>query len=193
MTSPPRRKADARYRGHPFKNGNLTIALTNLPPEGKVNGTWWAVAYLGAGKTYGTQVLNERNRQEAWRIVKKEIGADACKELKESLKDSVLSLTAPGEKLQQLYSENETSSTWLHPVDLMDRLRDCLAPFDPDVRKLMGVEYSVVDKADIHLRQVMAVAAICDVVRKTNQSAWKAHSEKAPANDRKVQGAIFKT
>ncbi|MDA1114800.1 MAG: hypothetical protein O3A95_10950 [Planctomycetota bacterium] len=141
--------------------------------EGKADGTWWAVAYLGAGKTYSTQVLHERNRLEAWRIIKKEIGTEACKELKDSLKESVLSLTASGKKLQQLYSENDTSSISLHRADLMDRLRDCLEPFDPDVRKLM------------------AVAAVCDVAKKTNPQAWRTHSGNVPVNDRKVQGALF--
>ncbi len=56
----PKRKNLSRFRKHPFKVGNMTVALTNYDPSGELKrgGTkWFSAVFYSTGKDYAVEVL----------------------------------------------------------------------------------------------------------------------------------------
>lgn len=188
---PPKRKLGAKYRSHPFKKGNMTIALMNHQPNGVVGGDWFAVAYLGAGKTYHTQLLNESNLNAAWKVLGVELNARAMKSLRSKLKKQVLSKVASGPRLQQIFELNDTSGIHNHPADLMDTLRECLADYAEDTVTVKDHGRAVVEKAEVPLVQVLAVVGVCEIAKKASPDQWKENSRLSSSKSAKVQGKLF--
>jgi DNA (cytosine-5)-methyltransferase 1 len=192
LDNPPKRKADAKFRGHPFKDGNLTIALCNHLPGGKVEGEWSAVAYLGAGKTYATQLLHERNLQAAWRLAEHHLGKAKVKSFKRRLAEDILDRVPGAQEWQSIYAANRTDGHDLHPLDLMDILREALEKVLGDRREeVVETGHAVVDKDPLHLAQVLAAVGVCEVAKKASPTWWREHSSSAPRRPVRVQGRLF--
>ncbi|WEV46368.1 DNA cytosine methyltransferase [Bifidobacterium sp. ESL0690] len=51
FNNPPQRNANALFREHPVKSGNMTIDLTNRALDGKSR--WCVIAFVGTGEGYG--------------------------------------------------------------------------------------------------------------------------------------------
>lgn len=188
---PPQRKLGAKFRSHPFKKGNMTIALMNHQPDGAVEGNWFANAFLGAGKTYCTQLLDEANLQAAWKVLEVELGPRAVKSLRSTLKKEVLSKVASGPRLQQIFESNDTTGAHYHPADLMDSLRDCLSAYADEATMVKDHGFTVVEKAEVPLVQVLAVAGVCEVAKKASPVQWKESSRNTSAKSAKIQGRLF--
>lgn len=189
--NPPQRKSGAKFRSHPFKKGNMTIALMNHLPDGRVEGEWHATAFLGAGKTYCTQQLNLANLKAAWKLLEVELGPRQVKTLRAVLETEVLAKVASGKRLQQVFERNDTSGELLHPADLMDTLRQCLARFGEETAMVRSHGNAVVDKADIPLVQVLAVVGVCEIAKKASPKKWKEGSRSSISKNAKVQGKLF--
>ena len=176
--SPPRRKKDSKFRRHPFKKGNMTIALTNfhpaLVPDGPVGTDWYAVAYLGSGKTYQVNVLNDNNRLAAWEVLKQKLSKTAFNKLKKRFAKGLLARVPSASQLQQCLADNVVASVGSqHPVDLVDDLAEFLLPYNFGEKPLSGVGHNLVGKLDIYPLQVLAVATICEYAKAASPIAWK--------------------
>lgn len=67
--NPPKRNANALFREHPVKNGNMTIDLTNRTLDGKHR--WCVIAFVGTGDGYGKFELGSETLISAERVLQK--------------------------------------------------------------------------------------------------------------------------
>jgi len=193
---PPRKKVGGKFRRHPFKVGNMTIALTNYMPgigetsDGEPGKAWYAVAFLGSGKSYKVQVLNEANADVAARLIFETLGKRKTQQFFKKLESSYLSAVPEGRIFQELLSGKVHQNGFCHPAKLIDDFTEFLADYDPDNKWISAHGGGVVDKPDIPLRQVLAVIALAAVVRKALPGHWKKLS--ASKSSRAQSGIVQK-
>lgn len=73
---PPKKKRNARFRRHPFKAGNMTVALTNFNPEDKSeadheSSVWYSAVFLGSGKDFVLKVLPKNDFKKIAKLIAK--------------------------------------------------------------------------------------------------------------------------
>lgn len=127
--SPPVRKRDARFRRHPFKAGNMTVALSNynLEGNGRMDHKWRTTVTYGTGQGFKLQAVKGRVQQETMRVLIRAKFRDGPKFLDE-VHNGFTEKIAPAHELQRLYEEN-TSSEKLNPVVLVEQVADMVSQY----------------------------------------------------------------
>ena len=183
---PPKKKKGAKFRRHPFKSGNITIALTNfLPnPDGKGGTTpgerWYPVAFLGAGKSYSVQLLGEENQNAAEALLQNRMGRASMSRFKKELNRRFLVNLSTGDHLQKVLQENRSLKGCPHPVDLIDEMAEFMVAQcnGESLERVSGEQ--ILAKGEVPLQQVMVVYAISSLVERiTGSHNWKQISTEA--------------
>lgn len=59
--NPPQRKPNARFRGHPFKGSNMTVAMTNYNPvklsDSGILNEWYSTVFIGTGQDFVAKII----------------------------------------------------------------------------------------------------------------------------------------
>ena len=122
---PPVKNKNARFRRHPFKVGNMTVALSNydVQTNGRDVGKWRTTVTYGTGKGFKTQLVDTKKQQDISSFIKKQF-PDGQRFLEE-VHNGFSKKIASGKELQKLYEKNTSDSQ--NPVVLID-----------DVARLVG-------------------------------------------------------
>ncbi len=108
------------------------------------------------------------------------------------LQKGFLDRTADGQALNQFLREPERVNGLLHPVDLIDELAIFLEGFDVEDEIIAAHGGAVLDKLNVHLKQVLAVAAIGEVAKKASPKSWIGSSRSASRSaSGRVQEHLF--
>ena len=156
FSKPPIKKKGARYRGHPIKLGNVTIALMNYHMKGDLDSEpdykWKGYIFYGTGQGFYYQRITSGlvNQVESLLIELQLENFINC--LKEEFPaDSLLM-----KQLEELWENSEIKHTW-HPYNLMRRIEKMILPFN----KTIGVsDLGITVKKDLPLSQLLAIFTI---------------------------------
>lgn len=169
FNAPPKKKNGAKFRMHPFKTGNMTVALTNFDPEKgsnyDTNGKeWYCTVFLGSGKEFktvsvGTELLNNVDG-----IVRKlPDGKSFIKEFEARFKGRI----ADKKKLQSILEQNKaTEGDLLGPIALIQEIADLIRKYDPDNEMLKDLALDGIRKEQFPKRQLLAIWAIAKAITK---------------------------
>ena len=75
FNNPPKKNNAARFRKHPFKEGNMTVALTNFNPTKSFNKNnslieWYSSVFLGSGKDFILKIIPKNEFKKIAVIIK---------------------------------------------------------------------------------------------------------------------------
>jgi DNA (cytosine-5)-methyltransferase 1 len=127
FNSPPRKKKGTKFRMHPFKNGNMTVALTNYNAlannTGSENGKeWFCHIFFGSGKNYLiVPVTQQIFAQIDEKIRKFPDGPQFINDFICTFEGKI----ADRRKLQKILEENKsTQGEFFGPVLLIDKVAE---------------------------------------------------------------------
>lgn len=162
FNNPPQRKADARFRKHPFKDGNMTVALTNFNPSKSIEtmksfNQWYSSVFLGSGKDFVVKLIPKSGFKNIAKIIESQHNAQGKKfiiEFNKRFKDFI----GNSNKFQEAYISN-SGEKFYEPNRLMDEISQFILDYEP-VKKYMRIPHIIPEKEQVPTKQVLAMYAI---------------------------------
>ena len=163
--NPPQRKPNARFRGHPFKGGNMTIALTNYNPV-KPSGSgilneWYSTVFLGTGQNFVAKIIPKNRFKKIGKLIEihhEDIGRRFIKEFERLFSDVI----GNSHKFQEAYVLEGTRLQH-EPSQLIDKIGKFILEFEPELEQ-MKVPDLIPERPQVPTRQVFAMYAINRIV-----------------------------
>jgi DNA (cytosine-5)-methyltransferase 1 len=163
----------AKFRRHPFKLGNMSVALINHNPlkrsNSKTNGKkWYAVIYAGAGKSYDIiNITNGRLKQAEQTLLELLPNFNSIeKEFATKLKTRI----APASQLQALFENyNYLDSDYLNPIELINSVKTFIDTFIDD-SPIQDVKINGYKKASIPKKQLLAIWVLGKIENEINRT-----------------------
>ena len=163
--SPPIRKEGARFRRHPFKEGNMTVALSNycLKENGKSDKKWRTTITYGTGKNYKLQEIDGKEKESIKAFIET---LDRGHEFIEKVHNGFSEKIACGKDLQDMY-EKSYSNGKLPPVDLIAEANKLISQYaNGEIVETKGIfKY----KKQVHKRQLYALYAVYQITQIANE------------------------
>ncbi len=163
--NPPVRKQGSRFRRHPFKVGNMTVALSNycLRENGKSDKKWRTTVTYGTGKNHKLQEVTNKEQVKIKLLIKTFANGD---EFIEKVHNGFSEKIACGKDLQNMY-EQSYSNGKLHPVDLIVEANKLISQYaNGEVVFTKDIfEY----KNQVHKRQLYSLYAVNQITQIANK------------------------
>lgn len=162
---PPKRKSLSRFRKHPFKAGNMTVALTNYDPSGEIKSggaTWYSAVFYSTGKDYAVEILKPKQFKRLEKIILDNQGNQGKRFLREF--DSRFQKALENIDLMQHAYENPYSESKAHdPTCLIEDMAKFIERHD---RKQDSVHspQPIAGRTLLPVRQLYAMYAINKLV-----------------------------
>lgn len=164
--TPPKKKSTARFRGHPFKDGNMTVALTNFNPAhtaltSERTTKWYSSVYMGSGKDFTLKVIRRNGYKRIGKLIKR-IEDVQGRTFIQQFNKRFSGVIGKVHEFQDAYVE-EKANVPHEPSRLIDEIRDFIADYDSQ-RKYIEVPNSILEKENVPVRQVLAMYAINRII-----------------------------
>ncbi|MBK9006694.1 MAG: DNA (cytosine-5-)-methyltransferase [Anaerolineae bacterium] len=158
--NPPKKKKGTRFRRHPFKDGNLTVTLSNYDIEEKTSDKlkWRTSVQYGTGEGFPVQKFSDGNFKKLEKII---IGFENGTEFIEMINNGFSNKIADAEKLQSMYENQKNQGKYLNPVELVDAVGEIINSFElesPNYEQKSN--YPLIYKKIVPKKQLMALYAI---------------------------------
>ena len=167
FNNPPIRKKGSRFRRHPFKDGNMTIALSNycLKENGKSDKKWRTTVTYGTGKNYKLQEITNKDWLKTKQLIET---LDNGSEFIERVHNGFSEKIASGKDLQDMYEQScSNGKLHLHPVDLIAETNKLISQHTngeiEDARDIFKY------KDQVHKKQLYALYAVNQIVQIANK------------------------
>lgn len=161
FNKPPKRKNFSRFRKHPFKVGNMTVALTNYDPSGDVRrgGTrWFSAVFYSTGKDYAVEVLEPNQFERLEKIILRNQGDQGKRFLREF--DSHFQEALENvDRMQYAYENPSSSNKAYDPVCLIDDMAKFIQRHDRDEPPIYD-RRPIAGRTLVPLKQLYAMYAI---------------------------------
>jgi len=160
------KKPGARFRRHPFKEGNMTVALSNycLKQNGDSDGVWRTSVTYGTGKAYKLQEVDTSNQQEIENFIIERF--DDGKDFISIIKKDILYRVASSSKLQNMYEQNLFNEESLHPVELINKVHLLVSKYANG--EMVDTVEIFQYKSRAYKKQVYALYAVDQITRSIN-------------------------
>ncbi len=158
---PPKRKSLSRFRRHPFKAGNMTVALTNYNPAGKIRvggEKWYSAVFYSTGRDYAVEVLEPRDFRRLEKIIIKNRGLKG-KQFISEFDRRFQSALKNIDQFQQAYEKPSSSTKTFDPVYFIENLAKFISLHDPDLEHIESPE-PIASRTVLPIRQLYAMYAI---------------------------------
>ncbi len=158
----PKRKLNARFRRHPFKDGNMTVALTNFNPSQPLDSSetpveWYASVFMGSGKDFIVKVLPKSRFKSIAKLIEsqhKDLGKKFIQQFDKKFKAALGST----HRFQEAYVLEDVDLPH-EPTRLIDEIGAFISDFEPEER-FMKIPNLIPEKERVPTRQVLAMYAI---------------------------------
>ena len=165
---PPIKNKGSRFRRHPFKSGNMTIALSNYDIEKneKTIGKWKSTVFYGTGEGFGISKFKEGDYKKLEPTIKKHFDdgekfiAIINNGFSEKIADKVL--------MQKMYEEHKSIGNFLEPTKLINEVASIVEKFDSknEMYEQSGVKFF--EKDIVPKKQLYALYAINKIITTAN-------------------------
>lgn len=154
---PPKKKNDAKFRRHPFKDGNMTVALTNYHPSNDSYGDWYSSVFLGSGKDFIVKNLPRKHYRYIASVIKErhpKIGERFIVEFETEFKNII----GKADKFQGAYVGADEDFNY-EPAKIVGDIGDFILKYDSNLEEIELPEL-IPEKKSVPIRQVLAMYAI---------------------------------
>jgi len=158
--TPPRKTTGSRFRRHPFKDGNITVTLSNYDIDkfNKSRKRWKTSVQYGNGEGFPTFNLPDGFYNELEFIIRCEAKG---KEFLDIMNNGFMSKIAKGDKLQEMYEIQHSNNGLLEPTVLVDEVGRMIEALKVDQEKyIQNSKIIFKNKQSIPLKQLFALYAI---------------------------------
>lgn len=164
---PPKFKKGKRFRRHPFKDGNMTVALSNycLKENPRVaDNRWRTTITYGTGINYKIQEFSVIQQKKIHQFILDNF--DDGLEFINKIHNGFSGKIAKSKELQDMYEKNYSNGK-AHPVELIEMTKRIVEEYaNGEVVKIEGIfKY----KNNVHKKQLYALYAINQINKITNK------------------------
>lgn len=158
--NPPRRNQGSRFRRHPFKDGYLTVTLSNydIRRNGQYQGKWSTSVQYGTGDGFPIQAFRDGYFRQLEPII---LEFEGGPRFIDTINNGFSKKVASAETLQDMYEAQQSRDEYLEPVELVDtigKLIEAIRMKEPNFEQ--KGEKKVFKKNVVPKKQVMALYAI---------------------------------
>jgi DNA (cytosine-5)-methyltransferase 1 len=165
----PKRNKNSRFRRHPFKDGNMTVTLSNynIEQNGKDVNKWITSVQYGNGEGFRTFNFPDNTHKKLGSIIRNFKKGDKFIKLVNS---GFSERIAKGEELQKMYEMQHSVDDFLEPTELIEELASVIERL-----KINGEQFvqngSVIfkQKEAVPVKQLFALYAINKVAYIANK------------------------
>lgn len=159
---PPKKKKLAVFRRHPFKDGNMTVALTNyLPGKGKPqvedHVKWYSTAFFGAGKDFQIKNIKRGEHKRIAKLVEEQHNSQGSAFL-EAFEKQFRRAIGSSERFQASYV-GESDAISFNPRAIVDEIGEFVAKNEPDEKSMIVPDW-ISPKESIPTKQVLTLYAL---------------------------------
>jgi DNA (cytosine-5)-methyltransferase 1 len=121
FNNPPTKKKGSRFRMHPFKDGNMTVTLSNynITKKNEPNKKWYTSIQYGNGNGYPSNNYKDYYFEKIEELIYKQ---KSGKEFLKVINNGFLSKIAKGDKLQELYENYTDQKNFKNPLNLIEEI-----------------------------------------------------------------------
>ena len=160
--TPPKKKPTARFRAHPFKDGNMTVALTNFNPSKSSDSQnklveWHSSVFLGSGKDFIIKAIPKNKFKQIAKLIEshhdvkgKRFVIEFDKKFRHHIGNS--------DKFQDAYVSGLKSDLF-EPGQLIDEIGKFILHYEPE-EKYMKMSNFIPEKEQVPTKQVLAMYSI---------------------------------
>ena len=166
--TPPIRNKGARFRRHPFKDGNMTIALSNYDIEvnSKEIGEWRVTAFYGTGEGFITSNYPVDYYKYLEPIIEKNFKDG--KKFIEIINNGFSEKIASKELLQEMYEKQTSLEAFLEPTKLVDEVSKIVSIYAKSKEVFIQNGTKVFEKKSVPKTQLYALYALNKIISKSN-------------------------
>ena len=165
----PTKQKGARFRRHPFKDGNITVTISNYDiTKPEVTNKWITSVQYGNGAGFPTMNYEDDFYLTIQSLIEEfEGGKKFVKKINNGFSEKI----PDARMLQEMHEVQEPKDGFLPPTELVDQVRDIIEEL-----KVEGIKHSQSDKAvfkmknEIPIKQFYALYAINMICSKANSN-----------------------
>lgn len=158
--TPPKRNIGSRFRRHPFKDGNITVTLSNydIDKNGKNTRKWRTSIQYGNGEGFPTFSLTDGFYKKIEKTIKKELHGPSFLEI---INNGFSEKIAKGRILQEMYEVQKPIEIYLEPTTLVEKIAEIINELKIENEKFEQQKMIVFkNKETVPLKQLFALYAI---------------------------------
>jgi DNA (cytosine-5)-methyltransferase 1 len=168
FTEPPKRNSGSRFRRHPFKDGNLTVTMSNydIDKNEKKVGKWLTSVQYGNGKGFPTFNFPDGLFIEIEPLIR---NTKKGEKFLDVINNGFSEKIAKGKTLQEMYENQRSQDNLLDPTSLVEEVAHIITRFTTASETFEQNDLIVFkDKADVPISQLYALYAINKIVTIAN-------------------------
>jgi DNA (cytosine-5)-methyltransferase 1 len=167
--APRQRKTGSRFRRHPFKEGNITVTLSNydILKNDKEAGKWLTSVQYGNGEGFPSFNYKEGFYKELEPIIEKlENGSEFIQIINNGFSEKI----AQRENLQEMYEKQQSINDCLEPTLLVEYVGDLINGLRFKEPLFKQNELSIFNKDIVPKKQLFALYALNKVITIANSN-----------------------
>jgi DNA (cytosine-5)-methyltransferase 1 len=168
FNNPPQKNKGARFRRHPFKTDNITVALSNYDVKinEKVIGNWRSTVFYGTGEGFRIDEFNEGFFKELEPLMIDKFSDG--KRFIQVINNGFSSKVASKEILQDMYEKQTSIDNYFNPIKLIHELKYIIEEFDLNNEMFIVENNKIFKKEKVSKKQLYALYAINKIISITN-------------------------
>lgn len=168
FNNPPIKKEGARCRWHPFKDGNITVTLSNynIEKSTKSEGKWNTSIQYGNGEGFPTQSVPDNYYKDLEPIIRKIPGGEKFIKI---INNGFSEKIASSKKIQRLFEIQQPDGLYLPPNELIDELFNIISKLN--ISDVFEQTETIIfkNKKVVPVKQLFALYAINKICTTTNE------------------------
>jgi DNA (cytosine-5)-methyltransferase 1 len=167
--SPPRRTCGSRFRRHPFKDGNITVTLSNYDIDKNSTDVskWMTSVQYGNGDGFPIFNLPDGFYKSIENLIK---GQPKGIEFLEIINNGFSEKIADGMALQEMYELQLSQNGLLEPTALIEEVASIINKLDIEqVLYTQNTDIIFKEKQSVPLKQLYALYSINMITSQTNK------------------------
>jgi DNA (cytosine-5)-methyltransferase 1 len=168
---PPIKNRNSRLRRHAFKDGSMTVTLSNydIAKKSPNIGRWTTSVQYGTGDGFPIFQYSDRVYELIEPLIS-QLGQGRF--FLNQINNGFLNKVGTAQELQSLYERRSESSNLLGPIELLDEIRRIIDSLDIQNEVfLQEKEIIFEDKKEIPVKQLLALYAISLIAAKANDQS----------------------
>ncbi|RZK12532.1 MAG: DNA cytosine methyltransferase [Flavobacterium sp.] len=158
--TPPKRNKGSRFRRHAFKDGNITVTLSNydIDKNGKDTSKWRTSIQYGNGEGFPTFNLGDGHYRKIESIIKEVKQGPRFLDI---INNGFSEKIAKGDLLQEMYEVQKSTKPYLEPTMLVEKVAEIINSFNIEDENFNQNQRSIFkNKEVVPLKQLFALYAI---------------------------------
>ena len=163
LTNPPKKKTGSRFRRHPFKDGNITVTLSNydIVKNEKNVGKWITSVQYGNGNGFPTFNFPDGFYKKLKPIITKLNGGEKFLDI---VNNGFTEKIGRRVFLQEMYEMKKSKNGLLEPTELVEELKKIIERLNVENEKFTQKEYVFFkNKESVPIKQLFALYAISKI------------------------------